>query len=498
MTHDAVMIVLVALCGLLAAGLALAAYLWQRAKAEHAEAKARLEQLRQSVEIGQRNFDARLEEKEKSLERALGEKEAACVRLIEAKDKACAAALAEKTATCERLIADKGAACARQLAEKNEEIDRFLREKEKSFAAAVRTLQEQFANLAATTLRTQSGELAKTNSERLEGVLKPLREQLETLRSATEKTQTEHARLAEAIGKDVGRISDVARELAGVSEALSSNTSFQGRKGEEILAEKLRQAGLEENVNFFLQTGTQTDRPDAQVCDTENRWLIIDSKVALTSYFQYVEAKDEATRRAKLAEHVRRVHEKIEQLAKKKYPKVFAEEHKDRNYLPVTAMFVGYEAPLLEALKADPTLWRYAAENNVVLVTPLTLLAYLRLVYLAWQHEKEARSQAEIVNTARELLTRMNAFLTTFENMGKALADANERYEDAKGVLVDAPRAQTIAKAANKLISLHVKLESRKGAPIRRAACLKEMENAEPPTPAAKSSQAACARNGQN
>lgn len=401
----------------------------------------------------------------KILEQRVADKDAECQKLVAAAERA----KDEAIDSCK-------ASCALALKEKNEEISRFLDEKEKSFAEVVRTLREQFANLAAQTLKAQSGDLSKANSQQLESVLKPLREQMEHLKSATERTQNEHAKLAQAIDKDVGRISDVARELAGVTEALSSNTRFQGRKGEEILAEKLRQAGLEENVNFFLQTGTDTDRPDAQVCDTENRWLIIDSKVVLSAYFQYVDATDEATRAAKLAEHVARVREKIDQLAKKNYPKVFAAEHKDRNYLPVTAMFVGYEAPLLEALKAEPSLWKRAADNNVILITPLTLLAYLRLVYLAWQHEKEARNQQEIVNTARELLTRMNNFLMTFEALGESLAGVQSEYLKARGVLVDAPHAQTIAKAANKLIDLHVRLESRRGKRMEKAECLKAMD----------------------
>lgn len=392
----------------------------------------------------------------------LAEKEAACQKLVMAAERA----KDESVAACR-------ASCAATLKEKNEEIQRFLSEKEKAFSEVVKTLREQFANLAAQTLRVQSGDLTKTNALQLEAVLKPLREQVEHLKSATEKTQTEHAKLAEAIGKDVGRISAVAQELAGVTEALSTNTRFQGRKGEEILAEKLRQAGLEENVNFFLQQGTESDRPDAQVCDTENRWLIIDSKVVLTAYFQYVEATDEATRAAKLSEHVVRVREKIDQLAKKNYPKTFAAEYKDRNYLPVTAMFVGYEAPLLEALKAEPSLWKRAADNNVILVTPLTLLSYLRLVYLAWQHEKEARNQEEIVNVARELLARMNGFLTTFESLGKSLSGLQDEYVKARNVLVDAPHAQTIAKAANKLIDLHVRMESRRGKRLEKADSLK-------------------------
>jgi DNA recombination protein RmuC len=447
-------------CGALALFLAAAVYLWMKEKASGG-GEAQMESLQRENIFAQRNFETRIQEKEEAFR-----------KLMAAKDEACARALAEKDEMLSRMLKEKDAACEKTISEKNAEIERFLQEKEKSFAEVVKTLQEKFALLAAQTLKTQSGDLAKANSDQLESVLKPLREQLDTLRSATEKTQTEHAKLAEAIGKDVGRISDVAKELAGVSEALSSNSGFQGRKGEEILAEKLRQAGLEEGVNFFLQSGTASDRPDAQVCDTENRWLIIDSKVVLTSYFQYVEAKDEETRKRKLAEHVARVREKVDQLAKKKYPAVFSAEYKDRNYLPVTAMFVGYEAPLLEALKAEPSLWKYAADNNVILVTPLTLLAYLRLVYLAWQHEKESRNQENIVNAARELLTRMNTFLITFENMGKALCDAQAKYNDAHKVLVDEPRAHTIAKAANKLIDLHVKLENRKGKRIERASCL--------------------------
>lgn len=494
MNPDPLLVVVAAVGIVLTAGLVAAVCLWLKAKAEAAGNRAQLERLLQSEEAARIGFEARIREKDESCRRVLVEKETSCRALLAAKDRACSDSLAAKDEACSKVIAEKDAALRRKdedvrrmladrdeqqsraLREKNAEIERFLQEKEKSFAETVETLRVQFANLAAQTLKGQSADLRQANSEQLESVLKPLRDQLEVLRSATEKTQTEHAKLAESIGKDVGRIGDVAKELAGVSRALSSNTGFQGRKGEEILAEKLRQAGLEEGVNFFLQQGTASDRPDAQVCDTENRWLIIDSKVVLTSYFQYVEAKDDKTRGELLAEHVRRMREKIDQLARKKYPKVFAEAYRDRNYLPVTAMFVGYEAPLLEALKAEPSLWKYAADNNVVLVTPLTLLAYLRLVYLAWQHEKESRNQIEIVAAARELLTRMNNFLLAFEGVGKALEDVRTAYGVAQGVLVDAPHAQTIAKAANRLIDLNVRLESRKGRRIERAACLKELD----------------------
>ena len=381
-------------------------------------------------------------------------------------------------AVCRRLLAAKEEACARLLEEKDKACTKLLAEKDamltRNFAETVKTLREQFSVLAAQTLKSQSADLTELNKSHLEAVLKPLREQMGRLQDATVKAESARANLGQTITKDVDAIGRIAQALAGAAAALKSNTRVQGRSGEDILAEKLRQAGLEENFNFFLQRGTGSDRPDAQVCDTENRWLVIDSKVSLTAYMEYMEAKDDATKAEKLAAHVASVRGKIDQLAKKRYPKVLSGEFKDRNYLPITAMFVPYEAPLMEALRADPSIWQFAAQNNVILITPLTLLAYIRLVYLAWQHEKEARNQQEIVDTARELLARMNSFLITFENLGHAIGSLQDEYEKARTSLVDAPRTHTIAKAAKRLIDLHVRLENSKGKKLEQAECLKE------------------------
>ena len=381
-------------------------------------------------------------------------------------------------AVCRRLLAAKEEACARLLEEKDKACTKLLAEKDamltRNFAETVKTLREQFSVLAAQTLKSQSADLTELNKSHLEAVLKPLREQMGRLQDATVKAESARANLGQTITKDVDAIGRIAQALAGAAAALKSNTRVQGRSGEDILAEKLRQAGLEENVNFFLQRGTGSDRPDAQVCDTENRWLVIDSKVSLTAYMEYMEAKDDTTKAEKLAAHVASVRGKIDQLAKKRYPKVLSGEFKDRNYLPITAMFVPYEAPLMEALRADPSIWQFAAQNNVILITPLTLLAYIRLVYLAWQHEKEARNQQEIVDTARELLARMNSFLITFENLGHAIGSLQDEYEKARTSLVDAPRTHTIAKAAKRLIDLHVRLENSKGKKLEQAECLKE------------------------
>lgn len=352
----------------------------------------------------------------------------------------------------------------------------LMAEKEKSFEKTVATLREQFTNLAAQAMKVQGGDLSRMNREQMEAILKPLREQMERLQSSTQRAEADRSNLKTNMAANIGTIENIARELSKTASALTSNTRIQGRKGEDILAEKLKQAGLECNVNFFLQEGTGSERPDAQVCDTDNRWLVIDSKVSLTAYMEYAAAKDEDSRRAKLKAHVASVKLRIGELAKAKYPQMLGAEYPQRNYLPVTAMFVPYEAPLLAAIEADGSIWQYAAQNNVVLVTPLTLLAYLRLVYLAWQHEKELNNQREIVDAARTLLSRMNNFLIAFEKLGKAIEGLQGTYDDAKGIIVDAPHAHTIAKAANRLIDLHVRLEGRKGRRMEMAECLQSAE----------------------
>ena len=380
--------------------------------------------------------------------------------------------LADKDSHCRQLLEGKVAECERIIRAKDEETARFVREKEKLYAEMGRTLEEKFANLAAVTLETKTKDLSAANRVNIDAALKPLSEQMKLFQEATRKAQMENQGMSVSIHRDVEAIGQMARDLTGFATALKSGTRVQGRAGEDILAEKLRQAGLEENVNFFLQKGTQHDRPDAQVCDTENRWIIIDSKVSLTAFAAYGEASDEETKKARLAAHVASIRGKIDELIARRYPETFAKTHPERNYLPVTAMFVPHEAALMLALSEDPSLWQKAAEGNVILVTPLTLLAYLRLVYLAWQHEKQERNQREIIDTARELLIRMNNFLTAFENFGKSIDGLQREYEAAKGLMIDRPHAHTIAKAAQKLIDLHVKLENKKGKKLQKAACL--------------------------
>lgn len=361
----------------------------------------------------------------------------------------------------------------RILREKEAALGRLLEAKDREFAALVKALEERFSNLAATTLEAKSQRLAEVNRASLDAALKPLAEQMAKFQDATQKAQNENRDFGNAIHKDIEAIGKYAKDLSGFSVAITSGNTVQGRKGEDILAEKLRQAGLEEGVSFFLQEGTGGDRPDAQVCDAENRWLVIDSKVSLTAFIDCKnERLDEAVRKQRLEDHVKSVRGRIESLRDKKYPQALAKRYPERNYLPVSAMFVPYEAALSAALEADPSLWQLAAQGNVALVTPMTLIAYLRLVYLAWQNKKVEQRYLEIVKDAGELLVRMNNFLVAFESVGKSLESARAGYDDAWKVLVDHKGGRTIGGSARKLQEAGIRLLNRKGESKAVAKCL--------------------------
>lgn len=429
--------------------------------AGHADLDAEIMHLKSIVALNEEHLKERLADKDMHYGKIIEAQEKNCAELLKSKESACEKALAEKDSICEKLLQEKEQTCAKQLAEK-----------ERVFAESTKALEEKFANLAAETLEKKSKDLTAANKTSLDAALKPLADQMKLFQEATQKAQLDHKGMNASIHRDVEAIGRMARDLSGFANALKSGTKVQGRAGEEILAEKLRQAGLEENVNFFLQKGTSHDRPDAQICDTENRWVVIDSKVSLTAFAAYGETDDETLKKQHLASHVNSIREKIDELISRKYPDTMSKVYPGRDYLPVTAMFVPHETALAAALAEEPSLWQRAAEGNVVLVTPVTLLGFLRLVYLAWQHEKQERNQQAIIDTAKELLSRMNNFLMAFENFGKAIDSLQKEYESAKGFMIDKPHAHTIAKSAQKLIDLHVKLENRKGRKLEKAECL--------------------------
>lgn len=357
--------------------------------------------------------------------------------------------------------------------ERNEKAAQFLRNE---FKGLVEGLETKFGVIASDKMKDEQKNLAGRNEEQMGNILKPLVEQLKTLNVLTSEAQNSSKNLDENMKKRVKEIGDFAKSLLEVRNALTSSTKIAGQTGEEILERKLKECGLQEGVSYFIQTGSAEDRPDAQVCDSENRRLVIDSKVNLADYFAAQEEKDETLRGKRLKAHVDAIRKQIDSLSQKKYPVAMQKKYPGTTYLPVTVMFVPYEAPLLAAIETDQSILQYAAFKNVLILTPLTLNAFLRLVFMAWQQKKTLDNANRIAEVAKEFLSRMNRFLMTFEGFGNSIEALRKNYQEASPLIIGGPGAHSIANSARQLMQLGVRLEGKSGKRKEVAECLLDFD----------------------
>lgn len=286
-----------------------------------------------------------------------------------------------------------------------------------------------------------------------------LRRSFEELRSATEQKFVSNAEIAARMLKGVDDVRHSAEALGlkaeGLSQALVGGGKTQGIWGEAVLTRILDSAGLKRGVNYLLQTGSQeAGIPDSLVIDPAGRVLIIDSKTSLTAYIGACNAKDGAEADRLLDEHVKSVRRHVDELAKKDYVERHRRENPDRTYIPQVAMFVPSESAHAAAMARDPSLFQYAAEKGVAIVSPLTLQPYARLVSLAWQQDSVERNHERIVEKAKTLLERVDKCLVSLEDLGASLAEAQGKYADVMARMTRGPGAQNIVKPAEDLLKL--------------------------------------------
>ncbi len=235
--------------------------------------------------------------------------------------------------------------------------------------------------------------------------------------------------LLEQMGQTVGHLNS---ETAGLKKALRQPQT-RGQWGEMQLRRCIEIAGMTEHVDFELQETLRTDdgqlRPDARFLLPEGRSFVADSKVPLDAFLDAQEAEDESTRQVHMARHARQAREHIRSLSSKDYQGQFkAGEMPD-----LVVCFIPNEPALHAAFGADPELFDYALERNVLLVSPTSLIGLLRTMELGWRQERMVAEAAEIADAAGTLHSRFVKFLADLEGVGKGLTTAAKAYDKAVG-----------------------------------------------------------------
>jgi len=241
------------------------------------------------------------------------------------------------------------------------------------------------------------------------------------------ETDLQTRTLLEQMGQTVGNLNS---ETAGLKKALRQPQT-RGQWGELQLRRCVEIAGMTEHVDFELQETIRTEdgrlRPDARFLLPEGRTFVADSKVPLDAFLDAQEAEVEAERLTQLERHARQAREHIRSLSSKDYQGQFkAGEMPD-----LVLCFIPNEPAMHAAFAADPTLFDYALERNVLVVSPTSLIGLLRTMELGWRQERMVAEAAEIAEAAATLHGRFSKFIKDFDTMGSRLTSATKAYNSA-------------------------------------------------------------------
>jgi len=243
------------------------------------------------------------------------------------------------------------------------------------------------------------------------------------------ETDLQTRTLIEQMGQTVGNLNS---ETAGLKKALRQPQT-RGQWGELQLRRCVEIAGMTEHVDFELQETLHTDdgrlRPDARFMLPEGRSFIADSKVPLDAFLDAQEAEVEVDRLSQLERHARQAREHIRSLSSKDYQGQF----KPGQMPDLVLCFIPNEPAMHAAFAADPTLFDYALERNVLVVSPTSLIGLLRTMELGWRQERMVAEAAEIADAAGTLHARFAKFLSDFDKVGRGLTTAAGAYDSAVG-----------------------------------------------------------------
>ena len=338
--------------------------------------------------------------------------------------------------------------------------DRALKEMKETVVASMTAETERL-------LKKREKELEEGNQTNMDGILKPLKESINAMEKAMKENADSHlettAKLSEqfrqAVKEMQEKTSDVGRKADSLSEALTGKPKVQGCFGENFLDAILAGEGLQEGVHYTREAANDDlSRPDFVFHfkdGFEEKDLVVDSKVSLTAFVDYMNATDSADRAAALERHVKSVRKHIDELARKEYARKVAKPFAD-----YVLMFMPRDMAFRAALEADPMLWQTAYQKNVLIATEQTIMPFLKIMQLTWNKFQHDTNTQKITQAAQNMIDRVASFYDLYIDLGKKIKSVNTSYNN--GVSKLKPEGQSITTSAKQVIALGAKLSKGK------------------------------------
>ena len=350
-------------------------------------------------------------------------------------------------------IKDKAARALRNELEEARIENARLKEKIGNVEAFNNSVREetkaQFKSLAADIFSSQSEKFKEANETRLSEILNPLKEDIKDFKRRVDDTYMNSSKERTLLGEQMKRLMElnmsIGKEARDLTEALSGNTKVQGDWGEMVLETILVKSGLVEGENYFVQRtknddGTQIKnddngrlRPDVVVALPDKKCIVIDSKVSLTAYVNYINADNEDDRQHFGKAHLLSVRSHLKELETKRYQDFVGVGNDDR--IDYVLMFIPNEHAYMAAMTLDNNLWMEAYEKRVVIISPAHVISTLRLIAQLWTRDKQTKNALKIAEEGGKLYDKFVGFMNDMQTVEQSLGKASEAYASAMSKL---------------------------------------------------------------
>jgi DNA recombination protein RmuC len=385
-------------------------------------------------------------------------------------------------ADCEKRVAEIRSDAEKQsadaLAAQEKRHEEAIKAQQGLFDETMAKVTAQVKSATDDMLKQRQKEFAESSNTNLGQIVNPLRETIEKMKQTMNDSTLKQTELSSEMKVNLENMmkhSEAAKQSADeLARVFKHKSKVQGDWGERVLDELLASQGLTQGIHYDIQATirdaagnvVRTDtgsnlRPDVIMHIDNNREIIIDSKVSLTAFWDYINAENEEDRQKHLKAHIESIQRHVKELSKKDYSSYIKAPKVRMDYV---IMFVSHTGALWTALNAQPDLWRKAMEMNVFIADEQTLFAALRMISLTWAHIAQAENHEKVYELANEILDRVGKFMKSYENIGKAIESAQKAYEDGERKLT--PGGQSIINTCAKLEKLGAKQSSKN--PIRQ------------------------------
>jgi DNA recombination protein RmuC len=319
----------------------------------------------------------------------------------------------------------------RNLEEKLDERKQEINELQEKFAL-------QFKNLANEIFEEKSKKFTEQNKSNISDLLGPLGDKIVEFEKRVESSQKDSIASNSALREQLQNLQrlnlQMTREAENLTRALKGDSKTQGAWGEFILESILEKSGLERDREYTIQESFTTAegrlRPDVIIRLPDNKQVIIDSKVSLTAYNNFVNSENEEEKKMALKAHLISIRQHMKGLADKNY------QHISESGLDFIIMFIPIEPAYILAIQSEKGLYEEALEKRIVFVSPTLLIPSLQLIKNVWKQENQSRNVIEIANKAGELYDKFVGFSEDLMKLGNQLNTSKTTYEEAMKKLV--------------------------------------------------------------